>query len=101
MKLLLKERTGVLGVIPPNGKYEELKIVKAIVEKLAFSDEEREKYIEEDENGVRMFKKEFDNEEFEFEFAPEEIELVVKSLKELEEKGSLSVQHVDLYEKFV
>ena len=102
MELNVGERLSVLSLLPKEGNFITLKIVRKLQEELSFSEEELELYkivqkdskatwsVEEDEKKMKDVK-----------FGGEGIAIVVKALKDLDKNEKLLPQQISLYEKFI
>jgi len=104
MKLSVKERLILLGILPPQGDIASLKIVRKLREDLGFSEKEQKKIkliivpgATDQEGGYR-----WDGEiEKDVEIGEKATDIIVKSLTDLSSKGQLHIDQLDLYEKFV
>jgi hypothetical protein len=99
MKLTVLERMALLHALPQEGNFATLKIVRKLREDLSFSEAEYKAWgIEELPNGRMSWKV---NEEKELEFGEKATDIIVASLKKLNETDKLTVDHLSVYEKFV
>lgn len=110
--LTLSERLNLLTILPKEGTFLTLKIVRQLREALSPSEEEHkafgiaapgQKFI--DENGnesiVPNGQLRFKNIEAEVRIGEKANDLIVECLKKLDDSGKLTDNHFSLYEKFV
>lgn len=101
MKMNFGERLVALSLLPQEGNFLTLRIVRSAKEKLAPSEEE-----------VKLFKVIQDGEriqwdaiegakEHEIALSEKEFDLVVEALKKLDTGNKLEERHIPLYEKFI
>lgn len=101
--LTVLERIELQIVLPKEGKYIEMTLAGRIVEKIKLTSEEIESYeLKElpDNRGIQG-KEWRDKETSVFEFTDNELKLVQKELKKLDEEGKLSLSLIKLYDKFI
>ena len=105
-KLNVNERMAALSVIPKEGGFIELRVIKELNAKLEFTPAEVEKLQNDAEmksmpNGGITWnpKKEFPPKEFDF--RDSEISILKIALKRLEGEKKLTLEHLPLYEKIV
>lgn len=102
MKTVLKvmERLTVLQILPQEGNFVMLKVLRGLNDKVGFKDEEfKELSLVQEGNAVKWniaadIGKEFD-------FGEKETDLIKDSLKKLDEQKKLEQRHFTLYEKFM
>ena len=101
MKLSIKDRIVVSNVLPVQGDYMTLKLRKDLLGKIELSQEEFKLVGMEisEEGNAKWDEKKDPNKDIEI--TELESKLIVKSLKELEEKKELNTDTMDIYEKFV
>ena len=99
MELSVLERLVLLNVLPAEGNFTTLKIVRQLREALSFS---------EDEHATLQFKQDDKRLAWQDEGQPADIEigskaqaLIVETLEKLDKDGKLTEQHMSLYEKFI
>jgi len=100
MKLNVLERLLLLNLLPAEGSYTNLKLMRKAKENLSFTEEE---------NGLLEFKQEADQvrwkdnavEDKEIEIGEIVTQIIVKALKKLNDEEKLKAEHESLYEKFV
>ena len=100
MELTVKERLLLLSILPQEGSFTTIKIIRKLREELSFSEEEHEElgFRESDgkvgwDEGAEKMK--------EVEIGLKATDVVAAALKELDRKNSLHVDHFSLFEKFV
>lgn len=99
MKLTVLERLMALSILPAEGDFTTLKIVRELREQLSFSEEEHAKLqFVVDENGTKW--KAEAAEEKEFLFPGKAFSLIADALNKLDENKQLTENHCSLYEKF-
>jgi len=101
MELNILERVMLLGTLPKEGNFLELKIVRDLQSELSFSEEEiKEHKMSSDEKGVHWVAN-IEKELKEFKFGDKAKELISNKLKELDKDKKLTQQHFSLCEKFI
>lgn len=94
------ERLILLSLLPKEGNFLTLKIVRQMRENLSFSEEEhRELELTQEADGVR-WNTEADLPK-EIEIGEKATDIVVGVLKKLDDENKLTEQHFSLYEKFI
>lgn len=100
MKLGVQERLILLGVLPQEGDFVTLKIVRQLQSDLSFSEEEIKRYnFKEDKKRIH-----WDNEDKqgkEIEIGDKAKEIIATALKKLNDTKELKMSQLSLYEKFV
>lgn len=100
MNLTVAERIMLLEILPPTGDFLTLKIVRGLRESLSFDEEEIQKLdFKQEANHVRWnaVAETLKN----ISIGAKANDIIVQSLKELDERKLLTEQHLALYEKFV
>lgn len=100
MKLSIKERLVLLGILPAEGSFITLKVLRKLRGDLSFSEEEIKQYKFVQENGRVTW----DNsvEQMKPIAIGTQAKIIVKdSLKRLDEQEQLKEDHFSIYEKFV
>ena len=100
MNLQITERIVLLGILPPEGDFTTLRIIRALRESLSFTDEEHKKYKFRTE-GDRIL---WDNDNGETKDIPigeKATDIIVDALKKLSNEKKLRNEHFTIYEKFV
>ncbi len=129
MKLNVAERVALLQILPAEGDFTTLKVLRELQEKIGFSEEDHKKYnirrignnirwgpwneeeIKEVGDGDKARAKQMEKENVglaktmgetdEIEFGEKATEIVKESLLGLDKEKKLKSEHVTLYEKFV
>jgi len=97
--LNLGERFALLGILPAEGNFATLKLVRGLREKLSLTEEEFKTHNVQQLGDQIRWSDPDKMKEIEFgEFAED---LIVKRLKELDKAGKLEDRHFTVYEKFV
>ncbi len=116
MELTIGERFGLLGILPNEGDFVTLKLVRNLQEKLSVNEDdfkkygiltEGEEYTVQDgvvrvvkEGGVRWAPESADLVD-DIEIGGKTLSIVVGILEKLSNENKLSMQHISLFEKFV
>jgi len=100
--LSIKNRIMTFGLLPETGNIQTVKMVRELREELAFTEEENEKYNLNisPQDGSYKWNKEAD-EEKNVDFPGVMVEVIKGVLKDMDEKKSLTDNHIDLYDIFV
>jgi len=102
MKLTISERLILLGVLPKEGNFATLKIIRKLNEELSFNEDEFKKYdIVQDGDQVRWDADADAKEQKDISIGEKATDIIVSSLRELDGKNKLNNKHITLYEKFV
>ena len=102
MKLSIAERVALLGVLPAEGNFVTLKIVRQLRESLSFSEEELKGWgIKLDGSRMTWNEEGVKSGERDISIGERATDLIVDGLKKLDETKKLTEQHFTLYEKFV
>lgn len=104
MKLTIIERLMALGLLPKEGDFTTLKIVRQVREDLSFSEEEHAALkFESKEDGVLAWQVDgvaADVLNKEIEIGAKASKVIADSLEKLDKEKKLTEQHFSLYEKF-
>jgi hypothetical protein len=100
MLLSLSERFSILELIPREGDFLTLKVVRELREKLSPSDEETEN-LKITVNGNQINWDTTKDTGVEFDFTKRETELITSALKECNQRKQLKEYYFSIYEKFV
>ena len=105
MKLNVKERLLLQGILPKENNFVTLKIVRKLQEALSFNEDEIktyafETYKSETEKDMIKWNQEIEQEK-EIEIGEKATDIIADALKELDKNKKLTNDHFDLYEKFV
>lgn len=99
MKLNVQERLMVMQVLPKEGNFATLRIVRRTQDKLGITDEEFKEFeIKQVENNITWNKK--GNEEKEIQIGESATDLIIEALEKMDKENKLTVQHISIYEKF-
>ena len=99
MKLSVGDRLILLGVIPQQGDFTTLKIVRNMRDELSFSEEEH-KILKIRQEGEMMFWEE-GLEDKEINFGEKATDIIVDAFKKLNDQKKLRIEQMELYERFV
>jgi len=100
MKLKILERLLMLDILPKEGSFVTLKIVRKLREKVSFTEKEIKDFeITQNEKNVSWNIK-IDS-EIEKEFSDMETDMIKEKLKRLDDEKKLEEKHFTLYEKFI
>lgn len=101
MKLNVQERVVILQILPAEGDFSTLKILRELQAVLGFSEEDHKKFkIVRKENTITWDPTEGIKEE-EIELGEKATEIVKEALLALDKDKKLKAEHVTVYEKFV
>ena len=100
MKLNVLERIVASQILPKEGSFTNLKLIRVTKEELSFTEEEN-KALEFTQVGERLNWKEGIVKDKEFYFGEVVTKLIVDKLKELDKSEDLTENHFSLYEKFI
>jgi len=100
MKITFLERAALTQILPKEGSFETLILVKDIQEKVSLKQEELEyhKTGEPDQNGNVLYKDLM--KEYDIEMSKSEVSIVKDNLKQLSDEKKLTLDMLTLYEKF-
>jgi len=100
MKLDVRERLVLLSVLPQEGNFITLKVVRKLREGLSFNEEELKQYnfVQEDQRVTWDDKVEQSKE---IEIGEKAMDIIKEALKKLNEDKKLKDEHFTIYEKFV
>jgi len=99
MRLSVGDRLILLGVIPQQGDFTTLKIVRNMRDELSFSEEEH-KILKIRQEGEMMFWEE-GLEDKEINFGEKATDIIVDAFKKLNDQKKLRIEQMELYERFV
>jgi len=99
MKLSILERIILSQLLPAQGTFLTLKLLRVLKEDLSFTEEEN-KILEFEQDGETLHWKE-PGVEREIEIGDTMNQIIVEALKELDKNAELTDQHFSLYEKFI
>ena len=99
MKLSVGDRLILLGVIPREGDYTTLKIVRDMRDELSFTEEEHKKLNFRQDGEMMVWEEELEDKEINF--GEKATDIIVDAFKKLNDQKKLRIEHMELYEKFV
>jgi len=99
MKLSVNDRLILLGIIPLQGDYTTLKIVRDMRDELSFSEEEHKKLQFRQEETMVFWEEGLEDKEISF--GEKATDIIVDAFKKLDSQKKLRIEHMELYEKFV
>lgn len=100
MELTIFERLILLSILPQEGNFMTLKIVRQMREDLSFSEEEHKTLNFKQEND-RIVWNQTSEKIKNVSLGEKAIEIIADALKKLDDSKKLTEQHFSLYEKFV
>ena len=100
MKLDVRERLILLSVLPQEGNFITLKVVRKLREGLSFNEEEikQYKFVQEDQRVTWDDKAEQSKE---IELGEKAMDIISEALKKLNEDKKLKDEHFTIYQKFI
>ena len=98
MELSVLERIMLLDILPQQGDFSTLKIVRKLRESLSFSEEEYKKFGFTQEEGTLHWQ---NNEAKDIKIGEKANDIIVESLKKLSNDKKLKQDQITLYERFV
>jgi hypothetical protein len=99
MKLSVGDRLILLGVIPQQGDFTTLKIVRNMRDELSFSEEEHKKLNFRQEGEMMHWGKGVKSKEINF--GEKATDIIVDAFKKLNDQKKLRIEQMELYERFV
>ena len=100
MKLNLLERVTILGILPQEANFLNLKIIKDIQDVVSFTEEDFKEFdIKQTDGKITWNAK--GTEEKEISIGEKATDIIVEALKELNKDKKLTANHYSLYVKFV
>ena len=101
MNLRVLERLSLLALLPNEGDFTTLRIVRELRERLSFTEEEHKGLdFRRTDSGEVEWKAAADPER-EFEFSPLELSIITEALKKADKAKKLTLDHMSVYEKFM
>jgi hypothetical protein len=100
MKLNLLERILILGILPKETNFVTLRIIKDLEKSLSFTEEEIKEYNIRQEGQNINWNIE-GNVEKEIQIGEKATDIIVESLKKLNEQNKLTMQFFSTYDKFI
>jgi len=99
LKLSISDRLILLGVLPKEGDFTTLKILRQMKDDLSFSEEEHKKLNFRQEGETILWDAELEDKEVTF--GEKATDIIVDAFKKLNDQKKLRIEHMELYEKFV
>ena len=99
MKLSVNDRLILLSIIPQQGDFTTLKIIRDMRDDLSFSEEEHKKLKFRREAELTYWEEGLEDKEINF--GEKATDIIVDAFKKLNEQKKLRIEHMELYEKFV
>jgi len=100
MKLNLLERVTILGILPKEANFLNLKIIKDIQDVVSFTEEDFKEFDIKQTDGMITWNAK-GTEEKEISIGEKATDIIVEALKELNKDKKLTANHYSLYVKFV
>ncbi len=100
MLLKLRDRLGVLGVLPKEGDFLTLKIIRKLQDELSFTEEEIKELEIVQSNGQIKWSAEKDVGK-EIEIGEKANDVIVLALSKLNDQKKLQLEHMDIYDMFI
>lgn len=100
MKLNVFERLMLLSILPQEGNFVTLKVLRELKSNLGLSEKELKEFEVKQENDQVIWNTK-GNEELEIEIGEKATDIVIEALKQLDKDKKLTEQYFSLYEKFV
>ena len=100
MKLNVLERLQLLQILPKEGNFVTLKIVKTLLGNVSVGEKEFKEF-DIKQTGEQLTWNEKGNEEREIEIGEKAMDIVADTLKKVDKEGKLNNNMLSLYEKFV
>ena len=100
MKLNLLERVTILGILPQEANFLNLKIIKDIQDVVSFTEEDFKEFDIKQTDGMITWNAK-GTEEKEISIGEKATDIIVEALKELNKDKKLTANHYSLYVKFV
>ena len=99
-KLNVFERMMLMKILPREGNFATLRLVRDLVHKLGLSAEEMDEFdVKVDDSGLAKWNAK-GNEERTIEMKEKEVECIKEALLKLDKSNKLDMQHYSIYEKF-
>ena len=99
MKLPVSDRLILLGVLPKEGDFTTLKILRQMKDELSFSEEEHKKLNFRQEGETILWDEELEGKEVTF--GEKATDIIVDAFRKLNDQKKLRIEQMELYERFV
>jgi len=101
MKLTIYERIAILGVLPKEGDFTTLKILRDLQNLIGFSEEDHKKFKIVQENGQIRWDEKEGLKKVNIELGEKAREIIKNALLDLDKQKKLEPRHYTIYERFV
>lgn len=102
MKLTIKERLLLSGILPSEGNIVTVRIIRDLMHDLGISEEEKSKYnFVVHPDGNITWNDKYDSETKDVNIGSAAFGIIRDALKQADEKNKLHWEHIPMYEKFV
>lgn len=98
MKFNVQDRVILLNILPSEGSYINLKLVRKLRESLSFSEKEHEELNLKAEGSRVTWEKDVEKD---VHIGDTMRELIIRALYQLDKAGKLTEAHIPVYEKFI
>jgi len=99
MKLTVNDRIILLGIIPLQGDFTTLKIIRDMREGLSFTEEDHKILKFRHDEGMTYWEEGLEDKEVNF--GEKATDIIVDAFKKLNEQKKLRIEHMELYEQFI
>ena len=99
MKLPVSDRLILLGILPKEGDFTTLKILRQMKDELSFSEEEHKKLNFRQEGETILWDEELEGKEVTF--GEKATDIIVDAFRKLNDQKKLRIEQMELYERFV
>lgn len=100
MTLGVKERILLFGLLPATGDITSLRILRQLREQIALSEEENQRLNIRQSGSTFQWDPAGDQPK-EIEIGPKAHSIIAGALKSLSDSGQLTIDHIDLYDRFI
>jgi len=100
MKLNVLERLQLLQILPKEGNFVTLKIVKTLLNNISIGEKEFKEF-DIKQTGEQLTWNAKGNEDRELEIGEKATDIIIEVLKKVDKEGKLNNQMLSLYEKFI
>jgi len=100
MNLTVLERLILLQILPKEGNFVTLRVLRSLTSSLGLSEGDIKEFEVKQDGEIATWNNK-GNEEREIEIGEKATDIIIESLKELNDSKKLTEQHFSLYEKFV
>ena len=100
MKLNVKERINLMGILPTETNYATFKIINDLKSNLSFSEDELKEYEMRFEEQMIFFNPSKENEK-EIKIGEKATDIIIEALEKLDKENKINENNISLYEKFI